>query len=90
MDRRSAEDLPPGVHLQATLRRPDGELRQVRVLGDDQRGYLLVGIADLDEDGDGGDFWFRTMEQALARAERIGVRRDGWTEITDSSRVKMI
>ncbi len=50
----------------------------LRILGDEARGYLIVG----DIDPAGGlaldDFWFPSLDLALAAAERSGVPRSAW------------
>jgi hypothetical protein len=79
--------IPPGLHLYATCRPHGLEARQIRILGDDQRGYLITGLADVP---DGGDFWFETLPEAIARAEALGVEVDGWTEITNVNDVSML
>jgi hypothetical protein len=82
---RSGE-IPPGVHIQAVFASAEGRTRQLRILGDDRRGYLVAGITGTANDG---DFWFRTLDEALSRAERLGVRRDEWTEITAVGQAQM-
>ena len=81
-----AAAIPPGVHIQARFM-PEGEgSRQLRILGDEQRGYLLAGYRDA---AGTEDFWFRTLSEALAQADRLGVARADWTEITAVDQVQM-
>jgi hypothetical protein len=56
----------------------------LRILGDDLRGYLMVG--DIDPAGglELDDFWFPTLELALTAAERAGVPRPAW-ELDDAA-----
>jgi hypothetical protein len=74
--------LPPGTRLQAAVSLPGtaaSRATQLRILGDERRGYLLAGLADLPEPE---EFWFATLEEALAHAERHGVSRSAWSDIT--------
>lgn len=82
----ASPELPPGVHLQATWSPSGLPSRQSRLLGDEERGYLITGIADLED----GDFWFETLDAALVQGERLGVSRSAWTEIVDVNEVKML
>jgi hypothetical protein len=52
--------------------------RWLRILGDDKRGYLLVG--DLEPNGAPvlEEFWFPSLEQAFGAAEAVGVPRAAW------------
>jgi hypothetical protein len=59
--------VPNTVRLVAEVR----EL-WLRILGDDDRGYLMVGDLDL------ADVWFPRLELALDEAERAGVPRSAW------------
>lgn len=82
-----SRDIPPGVHLQVMFT-PEGlPRRQLRILGDDVRGYLIAGISDMPG---GDDIWFRTLEMAYVRAERVGVAREAWTDIMDVGQVEML
>jgi hypothetical protein len=58
----------------------------LRILGDDLRGYLVVGDIDPAGSLELDDFWFPSLELALAAAERAGVPRAAW-EIDASSPV---
>jgi len=72
---------PPGIHLQAT---PVGETSAgspVRLLGDDNRGYLIAGLTHLPELED-VEVWFPTFEAAMEAGERLGIKRRDWTEFT--------
>jgi hypothetical protein len=80
--------IPPGVHIHALLSAPGFRPRHMRILGDEARGYLIAGAADvLAERGE--DFWWPTLDEALACAERLGAPRDAWTEITAVQQVQM-
>jgi hypothetical protein len=50
----------------------------LRILGDDERGYLLVGDFGAEHGIELEDFWFPTLEQLLTAAESVGVPRDAW------------
>ena len=75
------------MHLQARCTPTGLRPRQVRLLGDDERGYLLTGLADVT---DGGDFWFATIGEAFARARELNVADDDWTEITEVGQAEML
>jgi hypothetical protein len=53
-------------------------VRWLRILGDDLRGYLLVG--DLDPEGGPAltEFWHPTLDLALAAAAAVGVPPSAW------------
>ena len=74
--------IPPGVQLQAECEPPGLPARQLRILGDDARGYLIAGLADMVDDND----FCPTLDEALARAQRAGVERGTWNDITDVAR----
>jgi len=79
--------IPPGIHLQATVAIGGGPPRQVRILGDDRRGYLiagLLGVALVEDE----EFWFGTLGEALESASRFGVPENAWTEITAVDQVR--
>jgi hypothetical protein len=65
----------------------DGVARhaQLRILGDDERGYLLMGAFDLLDDEP--EFWFATLDEAKAQSTRIGVPLDAWSEITSRTQI---
>jgi hypothetical protein len=50
----------------------------LRILGDDERGYLMVGDIGAEAGIELDDFWFPTLEEMMAAAERVGVARDAW------------
>lgn len=52
--------------------------RWLRILGDDRRGYLLVGDVDPEVGPALEDIWFPTLDEAFAAAERVGVPRAAW------------
>src|ERR1700704_6499756 len=54
------------------------ETRWLRILGDDNRGYLLVGDLEPDAAPALEEFWFPTVQQAFAAAESVGVPRAAW------------
>lgn len=79
--------VPPGVHIQATVPIGGRSVRQLRILGDDRRGYLLaglLGIPRLEEE----EFWFGTLREALDATARLGVPSDAWTDITGVDQVR--
>ncbi|HEY4099213.1 MAG TPA: putative quinol monooxygenase [Baekduia sp.] len=72
--------LPPGTQLHAQCVR-DGADHQVRLLGDEARGYLLTGtLPDLHNLLD--EIWFAELADALAAATRLGIPRDAWAAVT--------
>jgi hypothetical protein len=73
--------VPPGVHIQATVAIAGRAARQLRILGDDQRGYLIAGLLGIPRVED-EEFWFGTLGEALEATARFGVPGDAWTEIT--------
>jgi hypothetical protein len=79
--------IPSGVHIQARFAPDGGQPRQLRILGDDQRGYLLAGYPEAAAESE--DFWFCTLPEALGQAERLGVARSDWSEITAVDQVQM-
>lgn len=79
-------EIPPGIHIQAAFVPGGGQPRQLRILGDDERGYLLAGYPEAPE---ADDFWFRTLDEAFAHTDRLGVARSAWTEITAVDQVRM-
>jgi hypothetical protein len=90
MARVESRDLPPGVHLQANAGWLDGlviKWTSVRLLGDESRGYLMVGLPRL-PGGDDYEFWFTTIDEAFAFARGLGVRDEDWVEILSVSEVR--
>jgi hypothetical protein len=80
---------PPGVHLGAeiTAEAADPPRRvQLRILGDETRGYLLIGLLALPHEAD-TEFWFATLDEAKEAAAAAGVAPAAWAEITDASQV---
>jgi len=81
--------VPPGVHLQATAAIGGRPVRQLRILGDDRRGYLiagLLGIPRVEEE----EFWFGTLTEALDATARFGVPGDAWSDITAVGQVRPV
>jgi hypothetical protein len=72
--------VPPGVHLRAVARKANGDPCQLRILGDDDRGYLLAGTLAIPL-AEEEDIWFRTLDEAYTEGERLGVARESWTQI---------
>jgi len=75
--------VPPGVHVACDHRWEDENgvhTAQVRILGDDHRGYLVMGLERL-PNGSDSEFWFRTLEEARAAAAGFGVPPDGWGDV---------
>jgi hypothetical protein len=75
--------------MQANVALGGTPARQLRILGDDRRGYLvagLVGIPRLEEE----EFWFGTLREALDATARFGVPGDAWTEITAVDQVQIV
>jgi hypothetical protein len=58
--------------------------RWLRILGDVRRGYLIVGDIDMEGMVALDDFWFPTLDGAIAAAERAGVPRSVWEVDTSS------
>jgi hypothetical protein len=71
---------PQALRLVAevTLSGAAGGSRWLRILGDERRGYLVVG--DLEPAGAPAldEIWFPTLDEALGAAERAGVPRSAW------------
>jgi hypothetical protein len=85
----TADELPPGVHLYVNLALGAGsgtDVGQLRILGDDRRGYLLAGLPVVTGDAD-AEFWFPTLKQAKRAAERMGVTESQWATIESLSQV---
>lgn len=53
----------------------------LRVHGDEERGYLVIGLEDF-ADAD-VEFWFATLDDALRAAERAA-DVGGWEEVTSA------
>jgi hypothetical protein len=65
---------PTARRLVAEVAQPTaGGHRWLRILGDDERGYLLAGDLEALE-----EIWFPSLDEALTEAERAGVPRDAW------------
>lgn len=80
--------VPPGAHIAADLTWDDergSHHTQLRILGDDNRGYLLMGGFELADDG---EFWFGTLAEAKEAALELGVPIDAWGDVTDASQVQ--
>jgi hypothetical protein len=72
--------LPPGVHLSAEVMAADGIAHQLRIVGDDRRGYLLAGLDAISSDPE-AEFWFAGLEAAQQAAVPFGVAVAQWSEI---------
>lgn len=82
--------MPPGVHLYAEIAVVhDGRKRvcQVRILGDQARGYLLSGLAALPAAAN-EEFWFESLHEAQGQAARFGIPESEWEEISDVADVR--
>jgi hypothetical protein len=76
--------LPPGIHLYVEIV-VGAHRRQLRILGDDDRGYLIAGLPDgIVED----DFWFPTLTEAKRAGQRLGVPIDRWAELESVAQVR--
>jgi hypothetical protein len=84
MTRGTLRGLPPGVHLYAEIV-VDEQRRQLRILGDDARGYLLAGLPDRTVED---DFWFPTLAEAKKAGERLGVQSDRWADLDSVDQVR--
>jgi len=88
--RQTQDDNDPAQHRKGIRLRADSpDLNhpvQLRILGDDTRGYLLAGIPEAELNDN--EFWFSILDDALAAAERLGVSRDRWRDITDVRQVR--
>jgi quinol monooxygenase YgiN len=72
--------IPPGMQLQAFCVF-DGIEHQMRLLGDEDRGFLLSGtIPEYDQLL--GEIWFGQLDDAFAAATRLGIPRDGWSAVS--------
>jgi len=73
---------PAALRLAAEveLPAPAGATRWLRIVGDDQRGYLLSGDLELWPAPAVEEFWFPTIEEAIAAAERVGIPRAAWRQ----------
>jgi hypothetical protein len=83
--------LPPGVQLSAEVRSrgPSGLVtHQLRIVGDDQRGYLLAGLSCVAGDDDDAEFWFATLEEAKRAAVRYGADELGWQPLDSLMQVR--
>lgn len=72
-----------GIRLQARVLVADADgshPRQLRLLGDERRGYLLAGTLALPGGAD-AEFWFATVNEAFAAGEGFGVSRADWSRI---------
>ena len=70
---------PNTIRLVAEVAHPaSAGFRWLRILGDDSRGYLLVGDLEYEEAPPIAEYWHPTLEQALDAAEAAGVPRAAW------------
>jgi hypothetical protein len=77
-------DIGSATRMHVTIKRKSGSdrpiVRDVRLLGDNNRGYLLVGLAGSEEGGD-EEFWFRTLDAAIASAAVRGISPSSWRDM---------
>jgi hypothetical protein len=59
---------------------------QLRILGDDTRGYMLMGAFALSGE-DETEFWFATLDEAKGAAEKFGVPAEAWGDVTTVDQV---
>jgi hypothetical protein len=59
---------------------------QLRILGDDTRGYILMGAFAL-SDQDEMEFWFATLDEAKGAAQKLGVPAHAWGDVTTVEQV---
>ena len=71
--------LPPGIQMRAMCER-DGITFEMRLLGDDERGYLISGDVPGYEELL-TDIWFANLDGALATARSLGIEASDWSEI---------
>ena len=77
MDDRSTA-IPPGIHLRAEVSHGH---HQLRILGDEARGFLLAGTSGLPPADAESALWFASVEEAMQAAQEFGVELTAWTEI---------
>jgi hypothetical protein len=83
--------VPPGVHVACDFTWEDekgSHSAQVRILGDENRGYLLMGLERM-PDADEQEFWFRTLDEARAAAAEYGVPADGWGDVGSADELQL-
>ena len=76
--------VPPGTHIACDVHWQDesgSHHTQIRILGDDTRGYLLMGLSVL-PGGDDSEFWFRSIDEAKAAAVEFGAPDSAWDGIS--------
>ena len=76
--------LPPAERYAAAVDADEaggaGSMIEVRILGDDERGYLLVGHFSLPASA-GEEFWFESLDGAIAGAQRLGIEPGAWRKV---------
>ena len=78
--------LPPGLQLMAEVAGAEGGSIQLRILGDESRGFLLVGGQGLaDEDR---EFWFATLDDAIEAGKLLGARPEDWVRMSEPGEVR--
>jgi hypothetical protein len=53
-------------------------IRWLRILGDDTRGYLLVGDLEPPDMPPITEYWHASLDLALGAAEAVGIPRSAW------------
>jgi hypothetical protein len=79
--------LPPGLQLIAEVPGTGGKPVQIRLLGDESRGFLLVGGPGFVVDDD-QEIWFATLEEAIGAGERLGARAEDWIRMSAPADVR--
>ena len=70
---------PDTVRLVAEVAFPSQDgTRWLRILGDDRRGYLLVGDLEPADAAPISEYWHPSLELALDAAAAAGVPRSAW------------
>ncbi len=85
----SPGEFPPGCQLYAEVTAPGPEgavIHQLRIVGDDRRGYLLAGLASVADDD--AEFWFATVGEAKRAAVRFGVDERRWQRLESLTQVR--
>jgi hypothetical protein len=77
------DEVVRGIHVAAEFAWRDAagtHSTQLRILGDDVRGYLLVGGWGV-PGGEDQEFWFMTVAEAKAASAELGVPADAWSDV---------
>ena len=85
----SRGELPPGRQLYAEVALPERTDRthQLRIVGDDRRGYLLAGLSPL-ANSESAEFWFPTLSEAKRAAIPFGVDEGAWKRLESLGQVR--